>query len=312
MVMGALSIPATLTVSDASSSARRFFGEGAYDNFGWRVRLADLNGDGLLDPVMAAPYADPLGCVDCGEIYAIHWSNSLPEMMSMSDVTVPMTRFIGSGDSPAYGETMTSGRINADLAEDLLIKHEADNLIPGDRRSVVVAYGSASLPDTVFLDSDSTLTRILAEQPGDYLGLGLVVSDLDGDGLGEICIGAPWTDALGRYSAGKVHIFYGCPTVSHVTPGVPVVSRLHIYPNPFNPETTVEFSLATSVDVQLTIFDVRGAVVRSLTRGRFAEGTHIVSWDGRDDRDRPVASGVYFCRLVVGSFTDTKKMTVLK
>ncbi len=312
MVMGAESLPTTLAVSDASSSARRFFGEGAYDSFGWRVRFADVNGDGRLDPVIAAPYADPRGCVDCGEIYVIYWSDSLPDTMSMSNATVPMTRFIGAGDSPSYGETMTTGRINADLAEDLVIKREADGLIPGDRRSVVVAYGSASLPDTVFLDADSTLTHILAEQPGDYLGLGLAITDLDADGLGDMCIGAPFANVAGKYGAGKVHVFYGCATTSSVSPGAPALSRLHAYPNPFNPGTTIEYSVPMTADVRIEIFDVRGAVVRALVMGRAPAGRHRVSWDGRDDAGRAVASGVYFCRLVAGSFTDTKKLTILK
>jgi WD40 repeat protein len=84
------------------------------------------------------------------------------------------------------------------------------------------------------------------------------------------------------------------------------------YPNPFNPTTTIAFSLSKDADVELRIFDLRGASVRTLLNGRRSTGVHRVTWDGANDNGQPIASGVYFYKLTVGSFTDTKKMTVLK
>jgi len=66
------------------------------------------------------------------------------------------------------------------------------------------------------------------------------------------------------------------------------------------------------VDVDLRIYDVRGAAVKTLANERFQTGVHRLAWDGHNDRGQPVASGVYFYKLVAGSFTDTKKMTVIK
>jgi flagellar hook assembly protein FlgD len=84
------------------------------------------------------------------------------------------------------------------------------------------------------------------------------------------------------------------------------------YPNPFNPTTTVAFSLASAVATELRIYDVRGALVRTLVNDHRSAGVHRVEWNGRDDGGQMVASGVYFCKLVAGRFTDTKKLTVLK
>lgn len=84
------------------------------------------------------------------------------------------------------------------------------------------------------------------------------------------------------------------------------------YPNPFNPRTTIAFSLAAPSETQLRVFDVRGASVRTLVNGRREAGLHRVDWDGRTDAGQPVASGVYFCKLVAGSFSDTKKMVILR
>ncbi len=84
------------------------------------------------------------------------------------------------------------------------------------------------------------------------------------------------------------------------------------YPNPFNPSTTLAFSLERENDVNLSIFDVRGALVRRLVDGRQARGVHRVNWDGMNGSGERVASGVYFYRIIAGSFSDTKKLTILK
>ena len=84
------------------------------------------------------------------------------------------------------------------------------------------------------------------------------------------------------------------------------------YPNPFNPTTTIAYELATASPVDLTIFNAAGQLVRVLVESPRSAGPHSVTWDGRDARGRPAASGVYFCRLRVGSFEQTRKMVLLK
>ncbi len=84
------------------------------------------------------------------------------------------------------------------------------------------------------------------------------------------------------------------------------------YPNPFNPATTIAFSIEKAAHVDLSIYDVRGARVRTLVDQHRNAGAYHVDWDGHTDRGQQVASGVYFYKLVAGSFTDTKKMTILK
>ena len=64
--------------------------------------------------------------------------------------------------------------------------------------------------------------------------------------------------------------------------------------------------------VSLTIYDVKGRLVKTLINGPMAEGHHDVDWYGRDIRGRQVASGVYYYRITSGSFTATKAMTLLK
>ncbi|MCI0450845.1 MAG: right-handed parallel beta-helix repeat-containing protein [Candidatus Latescibacteria bacterium] len=84
------------------------------------------------------------------------------------------------------------------------------------------------------------------------------------------------------------------------------------FPNPFNPTTTLAFSLKQAENVALTIYDVGGRRVRELVNERRERGAYKVVWDGQNDAGQTVASGVYFYKMVAGSFTDTKKMTILK
>lgn len=98
----------------------------------------------------------------------------------------------------------------------------------------------------------------------------------------------------------------------------PAVARIYHnslaqnFPNPFNPTTTLAFSIKDAGNVSLTIYDVAGRRVRELVNEPRERGAYKVVWDGRNDTGTTVSSGVYFYKLVAGSFTDTKKMTILK
>jgi hypothetical protein len=71
-----------------------------------------------------------------------------------------------------------------------------------------------------------------------------------------------------------------------------------VSPNPFNPSTTIRFSLPQRMPVTAEVWSVTGAKVRVLTNGRtFAAGANELRWDGRNDANEPVASGVYFVRV---------------
>ena len=83
-------------------------------------------------------------------------------------------------------------------------------------------------------------------------------------------------------------------------------------PNPFNPKTSIAFSVPTSAKVSLRVYDVRGRLVRTLVDEVRGPGRHVVDWDGRDDAGVQAASGVYLYRLVNGERTVQKKMSLLK
>jgi hypothetical protein len=83
-------------------------------------------------------------------------------------------------------------------------------------------------------------------------------------------------------------------------------------PNPFNPATTITFALPQAAHVILSVYNALGQEVRRLVDEIRPAGYQTVEWDGRNDQGRPVASGVYLYRLRAGSFTQTRKMVLLR
>ena len=95
---------------------------------------------------------------------------------------------------------------------------------------------------------------------------------------------------------------------------VPALSELYAnYPNPFNPETTISFSiLDNNQPTELTIYNLKGQIVRTLVNDILTAGKHSVVWNGKDNSGKHSASGIYFYHLKNGDFTSKKKMILIK
>jgi hypothetical protein len=98
--------------------------------------------------------------------------------------------------------------------------------------------------------------------------------------------------------------------------GAPVVSRELLlfpnHPNPFASSTEIRYANAAEERVRLRVHDVSGRVVRTIVDGRRGPGEHVESWDGRDDRGRAVASGVYFLKLEGSGRSETRRIVLVK
>jgi hypothetical protein len=84
------------------------------------------------------------------------------------------------------------------------------------------------------------------------------------------------------------------------------------YPNPFNPSTTIRFSLPSSGYVTLDVYNILGQKVRTLVDENLTAGYKQIFWDGTNQQGQPVSSGIYFYRLKTDSFSETKKMVLMK
>ena len=83
-------------------------------------------------------------------------------------------------------------------------------------------------------------------------------------------------------------------------------------PNPFNPQTTLRFSLVQEGQVDLAVYTLRGELVKVLVSQPMSAGTHDVMWDGRNANGMTMASGVYVARLVSGSVTTVQRLTLVR
>ncbi|MBI1928971.1 T9SS type A sorting domain-containing protein, partial [Candidatus Poribacteria bacterium] len=100
----------------------------------------------------------------------------------------------------------------------------------------------------------------------------------------------------------------------------PIVTETKLlsnYPNPFNPETWIPYQLARDAEVQVTIYDIKGSLVRRLHLGHQKAGYYMdrdsaAYWDGRNEAGERVTSGVYFYTFTAGAFTETRKLEVIK
>jgi len=82
-------------------------------------------------------------------------------------------------------------------------------------------------------------------------------------------------------------------------------------PNPFNPETKIAFSIDEAAHVELAIYNVKGQKVRTLVNEEMQAGSHTQMWNGMNDNNQSVSSGVYFYSLKVNDRVETKKMVLM-
>ena len=88
--------------------------------------------------------------------------------------------------------------------------------------------------------------------------------------------------------------------------------RLLNVPNPFNSSTTIQFNLAAVSKVYLAIYSITGQLIRILENNTIASGEHQYTWNGNNNREQAVPSGIYFCRLLTGKMAVTRKLILIK
>ncbi len=169
--------------------------------------------------------------------------------------------------------------------------------IDGAMAYVICPYSGVHLVDI----SDTAMAHLVGWIPTEDESSGVAISEnhvfiADGDG--------------GLAVALKM-----CPECSPVLDPVslPVVHQLEgVFPNPFNPRTTIMFTLAEPGRVNLEVFDLAGRLVRLLESGYLDGRSHRMTWDGRDNGGRAVASAPYIVRLQAGGMEEYEKILLLR
>ena len=212
---------------------------------------------------------------------------------------MPASANVSCSDLAQTGEEVES-------YEGVLVKMENVTISQVDQYDIKITDETGS---EVIIDDDMLYTYAEIDEGGAFLGELVVGQELD------------YVMGIFNYSFGtyKVQIRnlgdLGATVAIHDDVQVnPYTYALHDnFPNPFNPETQIRFSMGGQENVTLTIYDIMGRRVRSLINGEsYSSGFHVINWDGKDNVGQKVASGMYIYRISAGDFIADKKMLLVK
>ncbi len=154
-------------------------------------------------------------------------------------------------------------------------------------------FGYPNLPDNMELTEDGILQGAPTEDDQSWQ-LSVLVEDFN------------------RVSAQRTFTFTTGESGSGQNPAPFALELSQNVPNPFNPTTTISYSIPQKGKVEIEVFNIKGQKVTTLVNESKEAGSHSAIWDGRDSSDKPCSSGIYFYRLQNGSHTQTRKMLLLQ
>lgn len=276
--------------------------------FGHAVASAgDVNGDGFCDVMAGARYYDA-GETDEGRVFLYYGNESrglarTPEQWR-SDLSSPLAPLAMTGTDNEFA-----------------IK--ARGRTPMGRGSVRIEYEVK--PFGTAFDGTGTVLGDWADT-GAPSSLGSVVALSEAvTGLAQMTMyhwrmrlhtdspfspRSPWF-TLPCNGAGEMDLRTYSPTTDADETPLAILP-LEGYPNPFNPQVTLAYTLASKTRVRLSVYDVSGRRLRTLVDGVQDAGRRLVAWDGRNDRNDAMPSGVYFARMQAGELTQSCKLILIR
>jgi len=171
--------------------------------------------------------------------------------------------------------------------------------------SVVAGWNYVTLPQEVVVPDGSFYVAILETTNAALIGL-----DTSSNGFSYKKIATNWE----AVTTGEIMLraIIQPSSAGDDQIEIPVVLDAKNYPNPFNPETTIAFSLPQSGFTTLNVYNLKGQLVKTLVNSDIAAGNHRVVWNGTDANSQKVSSGMYFYRLNNAGKTITRKMLMMK
>ncbi|MDD2544147.1 MAG: FG-GAP-like repeat-containing protein [Candidatus Cloacimonetes bacterium] len=271
----------------------------------WACPLGDVNGDGYDDFTAGSliyDYSQHLWLG--GDSLSAPWSldlsgdhNHLPHQISERGTGYPMVH----------------GDLNGDGYQDVLGFDSEAGYYSG---YLYLWMGSPTM--------NGSMDYLRLEMDGYYhtnYGWSKVTGDFNADGFCDVAVGAPWFSYNDHIDTGRVYVLAGNPdlhetTVANDDDTLPVPNadkwRIEVYPNPFNPSTTITFSIPETGRVRVSVYNIKGRKVKDLINTEMARGNHKLIWDGKDTNSRNVGSGIYLFKLESGGNTSIRKAMLVK
>jgi hypothetical protein len=277
--------------------------QGAHENSLAYIRMAaiDFNADGYDDFLMNWVIDEN----NAGEKIKLG-SNTLPQSQELIIDMAPWTTLIN-----VYEREVSFGDFNGDGYSDMITSDHESGFWHG---AAGLWLGGAN-PNGVY---DLRITPPPVSPTYQFGWDTPAVGDFNGDGYDDVAFCAPQSQSGTTNYNGWVHVYAGNAQLADTTVEnddnvMQVVEpELSIFPNPFNPSTTISYSVPTDAEVSLTIYNARGQLVNTLVSEHKTKGNYQVVWQGRDSNGSSVASGLYFTRLVTGGKSISNKMLLMK
>jgi hypothetical protein len=227
LILGSPTPPDTIVVGGkgASGQFKLTASNGAEGTLGSQVALGDFDGDGSVDAAVSAHNRINPSCTatPCGRVYIVSHLSGLAPTTNL-DIPSPSVAVYDGGAFLLMGRNIAAGDLNADGKDDLALA--------GDEElgTVAVIWGPPGFGESRDISADSLTTLIIADDPTDRFGYDLLASDMSGDGIADLLIGARRADPMGRPDAGELCVFMG------KNRGIinKVLSKIHVQPNSKN------------------------------------------------------------------------------
>ena len=214
------------------------------------------------------------------------------------------------------GLLSTVGILAAEFPTSEMVLHEGNNLITlsikngwnRDIRNLTAQLGSEELPSWLkFAGNEESVTILTAEDREYLLTFALEADSVPNEESADITI--ILGDDAGNLWA--VPITVSIDGIDNNPQEFETALSIN-FPNPFNPQTTIPYTLAETTNVKITIYNILGQKIRTLLDGQKVPGAYSVVWDGRDEQGRSVSSGVYLCKFAAGNYQTVQRMMLLE
>jgi hypothetical protein len=170
--------------------------------------------------------------------------------------------------------------------------------------------------DNIYLVDPSTLKIIFQfSQCSGCEAYPTIIADFDNDGIVELIIEEIHYYPNSVYVYTHYNYSTGVPITSVGEPANFKLTEFELYnnfPNPFNPSTTIRYSITSPEKVSIRIYDISGQLVKDFNKEHNRAGQFEIIWDGKNNFNEKVSSGAYFYQIVAGNNVEAKKMIMLK